>query len=116
TLGFRRLSIIDLSEEANQPLYSTDGNIVLLFNGEIYNYEQLKAELIAKGYEFKTKSDTEVLLHSYLEYGIDFVKQLRGMFAICIWEKSKNQMILIRDGFGIKPLYYTNHTTDGTFI
>src|SRR5690606_21664565 len=63
TLGFRRLSIIDLSEEANQPLYSTDGNIVLLFNGEIYNYEQLKAELIAKGYEFKTKSDTEVLLH-----------------------------------------------------
>lgn len=116
TLGFRRLSIIDLSEEANQPLYSADGNIVLVFNGEIYNYKQLREDLIAKGYEFQTKSDSEVLIYSYQEFGEEFVKKLRGMFAFCIWDKTKEQMMLARDGFGIKPLYYTNNTTDQTFI
>ncbi|RKJ24701.1 asparagine synthetase B, partial [Butyricicoccus sp. 1XD8-22] len=116
TLGFRRLSIIDLSDVANQPLYSDDGNIVLVFNGEIYNFQELREDLISKGHQFKTKSDSEVLIYGYIEYGEEFVKQLRGMFAFCIWDKKKDQMLIARDGFGIKPLYYTNNTTDNTFI
>ncbi|MFC5558260.1 asparagine synthase (glutamine-hydrolyzing) [Ureibacillus thermophilus] len=116
SLGFRRLSIIDLSNAANQPLYNEDGSIVLVFNGEIYNFQELREELIEKGYHFKTKSDSEVLIYSYMEYGEEFVKQLRGMFAFCIWDKNRNQMMLARDGFGIKPLYYSNHTKDNTFI
>lgn len=115
-LGFRRLSIIDLSDAANQPLYSEDGSIVLVFNGEIYNFQELREKLIEKGYQFKTRSDSEVLIYSYMEYGEEFVKQLRGMFAFCIWDKKRNQLMLARDGFGIKPLYYTNHTKDHTFI
>nr|WP_106780520.1 asparagine synthase (glutamine-hydrolyzing) [Lysinibacillus timonensis] len=116
TLGFRRLSIIDLSDVANQPLYSADGSIVLVFNGEIYNFQQLRDDLISKGHQFKTKSDSEVLIYGYMEYGVEFVKKLRGMFAFCIWDKNNDQMFIARDGFGIKPLYYTNHTTDNTFI
>lgn len=116
SLGFRRLSIIDLTDAANQPLYSEDGSIVLVFNGEIYNFQQLREELINKGYQFKTKSDSEVLIYSYMEYGEEFVKQLRGMFAFCIWDKNRNQMMIARDGFGIKPLYYTKNTKDNTFI
>lgn len=116
TLGFRRLSIIDLSDAANQPLYSEDGNVVLVFNGEIYNFQTLYKDLTAKGYNFKTHSDSEVLIYAYIEYGFDFVKQLRGMFAFCIWDKANDIVFIARDGFGIKPLYYTNNTTDGTFI
>ncbi|WP_332645630.1 asparagine synthase (glutamine-hydrolyzing) [Lysinibacillus sp. 54212] len=116
TLGFRRLSIIDLSETSNQPLYSEDGNVVLVFNGEIYNYQSLFIDLKEKGYHFKTKSDSEVLIYAYIEYGFDFVKKLRGMFAFCIWDKANNLVYIARDGFGIKPLYYTNNTIDGTFI
>lgn len=116
TLGFRRLSIIDLSDVANQPLYSADGNIVLVFNGEIYNFQELREDLIQKGHPFKTKSDSEVLIYGYIEYGVDFVKKLRGMFAFSIWDKNKDEMFIARDGFGIKPLYFTNHTTDNTII
>jgi len=116
TLGFRRLSIIDLSDVANQPLYSNDGSIVLVFNGEIYNFQELREDLIAKGHQFKTKSDSEVLIYGYIEYGEEFVKQLRGMFAFCIWDKNKDHLFIARDGFGIKPLYFTNHTTDNTII
>lgn len=116
TLGFRRLSIIDLSDVANQPLYSADGNIVLVFNGEIFNFQELRKDLIAKGHTFKTHSDSEVIIYGYVEYGVEFVKQLRGMFAFCIWDKKNDLQLIARDGFGIKPLYYTNHTTDNTFI
>ncbi|KMY30103.1 asparagine synthase [Lysinibacillus xylanilyticus] len=116
TLGFRRLSIIDLSDVANQPLYSADGNIVLVFNGEIFNFQELRADLIEKGHNFKTHSDSEVIIYGYVEYGVDFVKKLRGMFAFCIWDKKHDLQFIARDGFGIKPLYYTENTTDGTFI
>ncbi|MEK4230033.1 asparagine synthase (glutamine-hydrolyzing) [Solibacillus sp. FSL H8-0538] len=116
TLGFRRLSIIDLNEHANQPLYSEDGQIVLVFNGEIYNYQTLKADLIAKGHQFKTESDSEVLIYGYVEYGFEFVQKLKGMFAFCIWDQQKDLVFIARDGFGIKPLYYTDHTTDGSFL
>lgn len=116
TLGFRRLSIIDLSDVANQPLYSADGNIVLVFNGEIFNFQELRADLVAKGHNFKTQSDSEVIIYGYVEYGVEFVKKLRGMFAFCIWDKKNDLQFIARDGFGIKPLYYTENTTDGTFI
>lgn len=116
TLGFRRLSIIDLSDVANQPLYSEDGSIVLVFNGEIYNFQELREDLIAKGHSFKTKSDSEVLIYGYIQYGFEFVTKLRGMFAFCIEDKKNDLLFIARDGFGIKPLYYTNHTTDNTFI
>ncbi|MFJ7980696.1 asparagine synthase (glutamine-hydrolyzing) [Lysinibacillus xylanilyticus] len=116
TLGFRRLSIIDLSDVANQPLYSADGNIVLVFNGEIFNFQELRADLIEKGHNFKTHSDSEVIIYGYVEYGVEFVKKLRGMFAFCIWDKKNDLQFIARDGFGIKPLYYTENTTDGTFI
>lgn len=116
TLGFRRLSIIDLSDVANQPLYSADGNIVLVFNGEIFNFQELRADLVEKGHNFKTHSDSEVIIYGYVEYGVEFVKMLRGMFAFCIWDKKNDLQFIARDGFGIKPLYYTENTTDGTFI
>lgn len=116
TLGFRRLSIIDLSDVANQPLYSEDGNIVLVFNGEIFNFQELRADLVEKGHNFKTHSDSEVIIYGYVEYGVEFVKKLRGMFAFCIWDKKNDLQFIARDGFGIKPLYYTENTTDGTFI
>lgn len=116
TLGFRRLSIIDLSDVANQPLYSADGNIVLVFNGEIFNFQELRADLVEKGHNFKTQSDSEVIIYGYVEYGVEFVKKLRGMFAFCIWDKKNDLQFIARDGFGIKPLYYTENTTDGTFI
>lgn len=116
TLGFRRLSIIDLSDVANQPLYSADGNIVLVFNGEIFNFQELRADLVEKGHNFKTHSDSEVIIYGYVEYGVEFVKKLRGMFAFCIWDKKNDLQFIARDGFGIKPLYYTENTTDGTFI
>ncbi|MEQ6353195.1 asparagine synthase (glutamine-hydrolyzing) [Lysinibacillus sp. M3] len=116
TLGFRRLSIIDLSSTANQPIISEDGNIVLVFNGEIYNYMDLRQELLRKGYNFQTLSDSEVLIYGYLEYGFDIVKKLRGMFAFCIWDKNTGVLFLARDGFGIKPLYYTRNTTDGSIL
>ena len=78
TLGFRRLSIIDLSDVANQPLYSADGNIVLVFNGEIFNFQELRADLVEKGHNFKTHSDSEVIIYGYVEYGVEFVKSFAG--------------------------------------
>jgi len=104
-LGFRRLSIIDLSG-GHQPLSNEDGTIWVVFNGEIYNYQTLRRELIAKGHAFKTKSDTEVIVHLYEEYGTDCVQQLRGMFAFAIWDARERALFLARDRVGIKPLYY----------
>lgn len=104
-LGHRRLSIIDLST-GDQPMFNEDGSVVTVFNGEIYNYQQLKEELIALGHDFKTKSDTEVLVHGYEEWHTDLPKHLRGMFAFAIYDKNKNEVFLARDNFGIKPLYF----------
>ena len=109
-LGHRRLSIIDL-KTGKQPI--EDDDYVIVFNGEIYNYLELKEELKGK-YKFKTKSDTEVLLKGFEEWGIDVTKKLRGMFAFAIWDKKKHELYLARDQWGIKPLYY--YLTDKTFM
>ena len=103
-LGHRRLSIIDLST-GDQPMYNTNKDIVIVFNGEIYNFLELKEELKDK-YKFATKSDTEVLLHGYEEWGHEVVKKLRGMYAFAIWNTKEQELFCARDGWGIKPLYY----------
>ena len=112
-MGFRRLSIIDL-EGDNQPLFNEDESLVINFNGEIYNYKEIKAELIKAGHVFKTNSDTEVIVHAYEEYGTDVVDHLRGMFGFVIWDRNKGQLFGARDPFGIKPFYY--YTTPELFI
>jgi asparagine synthase (glutamine-hydrolysing) len=104
-LGFRRLSIIDL-KGGHQPLSNEDGTIWVVFNGEIYNHLVLRHELITKGHAFKTKADTEVIVHLYEEYGTDCVQHLRGMFAFAIWDGRERCLFLARDRVGIKPLYY----------
>ncbi|SCG83985.1 asparagine synthetase [Proteiniborus sp. DW1] len=116
TFGFRRLKIIDLSEEASQPMYNEDRTLVMVFNGEIYNYQELKSELQEKGHIFKSNTDSEVIIHGYEEYGSDIVHKIRGMFAFSIWNIKKEEMFLARDHFGIKPLYYTQNTKDNSFI
>ena len=105
-LGMRRLSIIDLSG-GSQPIYNEDKSIWTVFNGEIYNFPDLKKELESKGHIFKTNSDTEVIVHGYEEYGLDFPKHLNGMFAIALHDTRKNKFILVRDHVGIKPVYYS---------
>ncbi|MBQ6553723.1 MAG: asparagine synthase (glutamine-hydrolyzing), partial [Firmicutes bacterium] len=105
TLGFRRLSIIDL-DNGSQPMYNRDKSIVIVFNGEIYNYQQLREDLIQKGYEFKTHSDTETLLHLYEDKGEAMLDHLRGMFAFVVYDIKKNSLFAARDFFGIKPFYY----------
>ena len=112
-MGFRRLSIIDL-DFGSQPMYNETGDIVITFNGEIYNYGSLREELISKGHVFKNNADTEVLIHAYEEYGTEMLNKLRGMFAFVIWD-SKNETIFgARDFFGIKPFYYAQ--IDGQLI
>lgn len=108
-LGHRRLSIIDLSERAAQPMTSVDSQLVISFNGEIYNYRALRKNLEAKGRVFRTDSDTEVLLQLYAEKGEAMLADLRGMFAFAIWDSRKQAMLLARDPFGIKPLYYADN-------
>jgi asparagine synthase (glutamine-hydrolysing) len=104
--GFNRLSILDLSPNGHQPMKSIDGNVVLMLNGEIYNAEDFKDELIAKGFKFKGRSDTEVVLNLYNAFGIEgMLERLNGMFAIVIWDAKINKLFLVRDRFGIKPLY-----------
>lgn len=104
-LGHRRLSIIDLSS-GQQPLSNEDGSIWIVFNGEIYNYREIREELLKKGHQFKTHSDTEVIVHLYEEYGEDLFAKLNGMFAIGLWDGIKKKLIVARDRFGKKPLYY----------
>lgn len=106
--GHRRLSIIDLSEAASQPMISSDGKLVVTFNGEIYNYRELRQELEAKGRTLQSNSDTEILLHLYAEKGDAMVHDLRGMFAFAIWDAEKKNIFLARDPYGIKPLYYAD--------
>lgn len=104
-LGFRRLSIIDL-EGGRQPILNEDGSLVLLFNGEIYNYQELREELIKAGHVFTTKTDSETILHGYEEYGKKILDRLRGMFTFIIWNKNTKELFGARDIFGIKPFYY----------
>ena len=112
-LGFRRLSIIDL-KTGDQPIYNEDKTMVITFNGEIYNFQELKKELQEKGHTFTTNTDTEVILHGYEEYNKEIVKKLRGMFAFVIWDIKNKTLFGARDHFGIKPFYYYN--VDNTFI
>lgn len=105
SLGFCRLSIIDL-KTGNQPLFNEDRTMCLVFNGEIYNYRELREELKQKGHKFSTDSDSETLLHGYEEYGKKLLKKLRGMFAFVIWDSSRKRLFAARDFFGIKPFYY----------
>ena len=112
-LGHRRLSIIDL-DGGKQPIYNEDESLVIIFNGEIYNYKELKKDLIKSGHKFSTKSDTEVILHGYEEYGEGILDKLRGMFAFVIWNKNKKELFGARDHFGIKPFYY--YYTDSKFM
>ena len=107
-LAHRRLSIIDPSEDAGQPMDLDDGRVVVAFNGEVYNFRELRRALEAGGRRFRTESDTEVLLHLYDRDGPAMVERLRGMFALAIWDAGRRGLLLARDGFGIKPLYYAN--------
>jgi asparagine synthase (glutamine-hydrolysing) len=107
-LTHRRLAIIDLSDNGLQPMHTEDRRFVITFNGEIYNYKELRRALIAKGYRFRTDSDTEVLLHLYAERGVEMVRELRGMFAFALWDARERLVVLARDPYGIKPLYYSD--------
>lgn len=107
-LAHRRLAIIDLSEAGAQPMASADGRFVVTFNGEIYNYRELRRALEAKGYRFRSTSDTEVLLYLFTEHGQDMVHRLRGMYAFAIWDEQNRRLLLARDPFGIRPLYYAD--------
>ncbi|PWL82145.1 MAG: asparagine synthase (glutamine-hydrolyzing) [Clostridia bacterium] len=113
-MGFRRLSIIDLGA-GDQPLYNEDKTLVLTFNGEIYNYKALRAELLEKGHIFVTESDSEVLLHGFEEWGEELLPRLRGMFGFAIWNTEKKELFLARDPFGIKPMHYTR-LADGRLV
>lgn len=104
-LGFRRLSIIDIGG-SSQPIYNEDNTKVIVFNGEVYNYQDLRNKLIKKGHKFKTNGDAEVILHGYEEYGCEFFSKLRGMFSFVIYDKKTKEVVGVRDYFGIKPLYY----------
>jgi len=105
-LGFRRLSIIDLTDAGNQPMANETDDVYLLFNGEIYNYRDLRGELLDRGHEFTSETDSEVILHGYEEWGTDVLQRLRGMFAFAIWDETTERFFLARDRLGIKPLYY----------
>lgn len=106
TLGHQRLSIIDLSERGRQPMSTPDGNYWIVFNGEIYNYKEIRNRLEGLGHRFASNTDTEVIVHAYQEYGAECVHQFNGDFAFCIYDKNKKQLFLARDRLGIKPLYY----------
>jgi asparagine synthase (glutamine-hydrolysing) len=106
-LGHRRLAIIDLSDSSRQPMATADGRFVLTYNGEIYNFQEIKAELSAHGHQFHSTGDSEVLLKAFKEWGISALYKLNGMFAFAIWDRDKRRLTLARDRFGVKPLYYT---------
>ena len=111
-LGHRRLAIIDLSEAANQPMFDESGRYVIVFNGEIYNFKEVKAQI--KNYPFKTSSDTEVILAAYREWGTAFLNRIKGMFAFALWDQQERELLIARDRFGVKPLYY--HFADGVLL
>lgn len=106
-LGHRRLSLIDLSVKGHQPMHDADNELTIVFNGEIYNYQELRNTLIGYGYHFKTQTDTEVVSKAYLHWGVEAFQLFNGMFAFAIWDKKKSQLVLARDHIGMKPLYYS---------
>src|SRR5438874_7179964 len=106
-LGHRRLAIIDLSEAGRQPMTNAAGTLQITFNGEIYNFQQLRVELEGLGYRFRTRTDTEVILYAYEQWGTGCLKRLRGMFAFGIWDAPRRRLFLARDRVGKKPLFYT---------
>ncbi len=114
-LGHRRLSIIDL-EGGKQPMFNEDGSLVVVFNGEVYNFQGLREQLLAAGHTFATRSDTEVLLHGYEEWGKEMLDRLRGMFTFALWDSRAKTLLLARDHFGIKPLYYYQNPETGTLM
>jgi asparagine synthase (glutamine-hydrolysing) len=105
-LGSRRLAVIDLSPKGHQPMTNEDGSLVIVFNGEIYNYQSLRTDLQARGHQFQSDTDTETILHAYEEYGAECVQLLRGMFAFAIWDRRAKSLFIARDRLGKKPLYY----------
>lgn len=114
-LGHTRLSILDLSHNANQPMTSSSGRYVITYNGEIYNYLNIRNDLSSLGVKFTTNSDTEVILEGFAIWGVSLFERLNGMFAFCIFDKHEHQLFVVRDRFGIKPLYYYNHNNNFIF-
>src|SRR5215510_2288917 len=113
-LGMRRLSIIDLAG-GHQPISGEDGSVTIVFNGEIYNFQELQPRLESLGHHFRTRSDTETIVHAYEQFGTACVNQLRGMFAFAIWDSKRQSLLMARDRAGEKPLYYTL-TPTGTLV
>src|SRR5439155_18123551 len=108
SLGHRRLRIIDLAT-GRQPLGNEDGSLMIAFNGEIYGYQALRETLLADGFRFRTKTDTEVIVHLYDQQGLDCLQHLKGMFAFALWDERRESLLLARDRLGKKPLYYAIH-------
>ncbi|MEO8514472.1 MAG: asparagine synthetase B, partial [Ignavibacteria bacterium] len=113
-IGSTRLAIIDLREISNMPIYDTENRYVIVYNGEVYNYLEVRKELIAKGHKFNTDSDTEVVLNGYKEWGEDCLHKLNGMWSFAIWDRQEKTLFCSRDRFGIKPLYF--YKDDNTLI
>src|SRR5687767_8482098 len=105
-LGHNRLSIIDLTRAGRQPMFNEDGTVGVVFNGEIYNFKELRRELTSTGHHFVSRTDSEVLVHGYEQWGLELLSKLCGMFAFAIWDSRQKTLLLARDPMGIKPLYY----------
>ena len=114
-LGHRRLAIVDLSEGGRQPMLNEDGSVAIVVNGEIYNHQELRADLVAKGHRFRGGSDSEVVAHLYEEVGARTPEMLRGMFALAVWDRRTRRLLLARDRVGEKPLYYAQRP-DGSRV
>src|SRR5918912_146378 len=112
--GFRRLSIIDLSEAGHQPMHGCTRDVWVVFNGEIYNHAGQRARLEERGHRYRSRTDTETILHLYEERGLDFVRDIEGDFGIALWDAAREQLVLVRDRIGVKPLYY--YQRGGRFI
>jgi asparagine synthase (glutamine-hydrolysing) len=108
-LGHNRLAIVDLTPEAEQPFHDTEGHIHAVVNGELYGHNEIREELRAKGYEFRSKCDSEIAIYLYKEHGLSFLAQLRGEFSLCLYDSKSQLFIAACDRYAIKPLYYTIH-------